>query len=84
MPAATSSESASADPPQISSAPSLPPFFKAAPAANDAATVVAPPTTGAVGEASTAEAVDSSAQIDGVGFAGQATTASTGCKCSIM
>eukprot|EP00752_Nemacystus_decipiens_P018528 g16611.t1 len=80
---ATSLKAASAEEPQISSAPSLPPFFKAGPAANDAAAVAGPPTTGAVGEASSAEVVDG-AQIDGVGFAGQAGTASTGCKCSIM
>lgn len=82
--AATSSKGGASAGPQISSAPSLPPFFKAAPAANDAAaTVVAPPTTGAVGEAGAAEVVDG-AQIDGVGFAGQAEAAGTGCKCCIM
>lgn len=66
----------------VSAAPSLPPFFKDVAASNGAATAVSL-TTGAGGEANTAEVVDN-AQIHGVGYAGESVASKTGCGCIVM
>lgn len=82
-PAATSSKSAKRDSQASAAAPSLPPFFKDAPASKSSATAVLRPTSDAPDEVNSTEVVDNS-QISGVGFAGKSNVSTTGCKCVVM
>lgn len=81
VPVAANSKSAQTDAKPSTAAPSLPPFFKEAPASKGAATGVQP-IAGALDDVNTAEVVDNS-QICGVGFVDESDTA-PGCKCIIM
>lgn len=79
---ATSSKSAITDHQASAAAPSLPPFFKDAPASKGAA--MAPvPTSDAKDEVNAAELVDNT-QISGVGFADKSNASTSGCKCVVM